>query len=95
MSLQCWLDAVLDQRTPSGPSAKLKPDAVKIDKFHTTIGQTVASVAIETGSAVAAEARGVVRAQCILGALLLEPGDVKGQIRRRAADFLNVITLEL
>lgn len=66
---------------PGRSSAKLRPDPVKIEKFNTTIGQTVASVAIETGPAVAAEARGIVGAQCILGALLLEPGDVKGQIR--------------
>lgn len=34
----------------------------------------MASISIETGLAVAAVAGGVVRAECILGALLLEPG---------------------
>lgn len=53
----------------------------QIEEFNTTIGQTVASVAIEPGLAVAAEASGVVGAQSILGALLLEPGDVKTEIR--------------
>lgn len=54
----------------------------------------MASVAVETGPAVAAEARGVVGAVCILGALLLEPGNAKGAGKRgteemKAADFLT------
>lgn len=60
---------------------------VKIEKFITTIGQAVASVAIVTRSAVAAEARGVVGAECILGTLLLESGDVERQMRLRLQTF--------
>lgn len=65
-----------------------------VEKCNTTVWQTMASVAVETGPAVAAEACGVVGAECILGALLLEPGNAKRAGKRRieemkAADFLT------
>lgn len=50
----------------------------------------MASISIETGLAVAAVAGGVVGAECILGALLLESGTrMSNEVD---ADLLNVFT---
>lgn len=53
-----------------------------------TFRQTVASVSIETGLAVAAVASGVVSAERVLGALLLEPATGRSQV---VADLLKVL----